>query len=365
MTILILNWRDIKNPSGGGAEILTHEMAKRWVQQKHTVLQISSSFENAKADEIIDGVRYIRKGLWWNVHFYAFFYYLFIFRKSTDVIIDEVHWFPFFSYLYAPKKTVLLVCEVANKLFFNIFPYPIALFWRIIEKIYLIIYKKVPAMAISKSTYDDLVNEGHTRKNLIVLPMGLTIPSKIKHFPKEKIPTIISISRLNKQKGIFDIIESFSLVKKKMPEAKLWLVGSSDKMSIASVKKEILRYNLSKNVKMFGFVSQEKKFELLSRAHLLVSASIQEGWGLTVPEAGLTRTPSVVYNIQGFRDIIENEKDGLLVEKNPDALAKGILSVLKNKEIYERMQIASERKAKSFSWETSSKVALQFLQKHD
>src|SRR5579864_435561 len=127
MTILILNWRDIKNPSGGGAEILTQEMAKRWVEQGHTVIQFSSLFKNAKSKEVIDGVQFIRKGTWWSVHIIAFFYYLFVFKKNTDVVIDEVHWFPFFAVLYAPTKTVALVCEVANKLFYRIFPYPVAL----------------------------------------------------------------------------------------------------------------------------------------------------------------------------------------------------------------------------------------------
>src|SRR5258708_3121351 len=126
MTILILNWRDIKNPSGGGAEILTHEIAKRWVQVGHNVIHVSAAFENAKTKEIIDGIEYLRKGTWWTVHIFACYYYFRYFRKKVDIIIDEVHWFPFFSAVYAPKKTVAFVCEVANKLFYTISPYPVA-----------------------------------------------------------------------------------------------------------------------------------------------------------------------------------------------------------------------------------------------
>jgi len=365
MTILILNWRDIKNPAGGGAELLTHELAKRWVKSGHNVIQFSATFPKGKKEEIIDGVKIIRRGQWWSVQFFAFFYYQFILQKKIDIIIDEVHWFPFFSVLYAPQKTVAFVCEVANKLFYTIFPYPIAAGWRVLEKMYLSLYKNVPTMAISQSTKEDLLVEGHNSSNIIVIPMGLTTPAKIKHFPKEKLPTVIYVARLNRQKGIFEALDAFVLVKNQLPEAKLWIVGSGQSEVLSELKRKIKEDNLNKSVTLFGFVSQEKKFELLSRAHLLISASVQEGWGLTVPEAGLTRTPSVVYNIQGFRDIIENKKDGLLVERNPDALAQGILKVLNNKELYKKMQSASERKAKSYSWETSSKAALQFLQKHD
>src|SRR6266571_4976822 len=128
MKILILNWRDIKNPSGGGAEILTHEMAKRWINSGHQVMQFSSLFKNAKSKENIDGVDFIRKGKWWTVHVFAFFYYH-SHKKNIDVIIDEVHWFPFFAAMYAPGKTLALTCEVASKLLFKIFPYSVALFF--------------------------------------------------------------------------------------------------------------------------------------------------------------------------------------------------------------------------------------------
>lgn len=365
MHILILNWRDIKNPTGGGAEILTHELAKRWVAKGHTVTQISSSFKNAQKTETIDGVQFIRMGKWWTVHILAFFYYFNHLRKQTDIVVDEVHWFPFFSYLYAPQKTVLFACEVANHLFYTIFPLPIAFIWRLFEKFYLAIYKNVPAMAISQSTYDDLVKEGHNRKNLIILPMGLTVEVKIKNYPKEKNPTFIYVARLNKQKGIFDTLEAFSQIKKSIPNAVLWIVGSGDEKVLQEVKAIITKKKITNAVTIYGFVSEEKKFELLAKAHLLMSASVQEGWGLTVPEAGLVKTPSVVYNTQGFKDIIDNKKDGLLTDPTPEALAKGVIKICLDKELYTKMQSEAEKKAKSFSWDTSSERALQFLVTHE
>lgn len=364
MKILILNWRDVKNPASGGAEILTQELAKRWVLLGHEVTQISASFKNAKPVEIIDGVRFIRKGTWWNVHILAFYYYFRYFCKTTDVIIDEVHWFPFFSALYAPKKTVALVCEVANKLFYSIFPAPIAFSWRMLEKIYLVLYKNVPAITISKSTYQDLISEGHVSSNSIILSMGLTAPAKIVSFPKEKVPTLIYVARLNKQKGTFATIEAFAQVKKEIPDAKLWMVGSGDEQMVHDVRQEIADYKLSSSVKLYGFVSEEKKFELLARAHLLISASVQEGWGLTVPEAGLVKTPAVVYNIQGFRDIIESGKDGILVEPRPEILAQRVVNLLKNAEKYKKLQTAAKQKSKKYSWDQSAKDALHFIVDH-
>lgn len=361
MNILILNWRDPKNPQAGGAEQLTHEMAKRWVTAGNKVMQISAMFKNAKKQESIDGVHVIRGGTWWNVHLFACYYYLRYLRDQTDIVIDEVHWFPFYSYLYAPKKTVAFVCEVANRLFYTVFPYPVALCWRLIEKVYLAVYKNIPTMVISQSTREDLVKEGHEIANIIVLPMGLTVPEELKQYPKEKVSTLIYVARLNKQKGIYDVINAFALVCKELPDTKLWIIGSGAEATVAMVKKEIESLHLSRKVQLFGFVSEEQKFELLARAHLLISASVQEGWGLTVPEAGLTKTPAVVYNIQGFKDIIENKKDGILVDRNPNALAEGVINVLKDHSMYKKLQTAAEKKAKEYTWEKTAKVALNFL----
>ena len=363
LRILILNWRDIKNPSGGGAEILTHELAKRWVAKGHTVTQFCAAFPNAKPEEVIDGVTYVRRWRWWNVHILAYFYYVFKARTKTDIIIDEVHWFPFFTALYAKDKTCTLVCEVANKLFYTIFPKPIAFVWRSIEKFYLKIYQNIPAMTISPSTQKDLIAEGHNPKKAVVIPLGITYPKDIKIFPKEKSPTCIYVARLNKQKGIYDTLKAFAQVHKEIPRSKLWVVGSGSDQATEEVQKLTKKLRINKAVQFYGFVSEKRKFELLSRAHILISASVQEGWGLTIPEAGFVKTPSVVYNTQGFRDIVETEKNGILTEPNPAALATGIIRVFNDKSIYSKFSKAIYIKAQSYSWENASSKSLQFLKK--
>jgi glycosyltransferase involved in cell wall biosynthesis len=360
MNILILNWRDIKNPAGGGAEQLTHEMAKRWVKAGHTVTQFSSIFPEGKKKEIIDGVTFIRQGKWWTVHVWAFFYYL-KHKNESDIVIDEVHWFPFFAALYAPQKTIALTCEVATQLLFRIFPYPKALFFAVIEKIYLFFYKRVPTMVISPSTKADLIKTGHQKNNIIVIPMGLTLPKKAKKSLKEKYFTLVSVSRLNAQKGISDVIKAFAIIKHSIPECTLWLVGSGQESYMEKLYKQIEDLQLAESVTLWGFVNEEKKFDLLSRAHLLISASMQEGWGLTVPEAATVHTPAVVYNVQGFRDIITNNKNGILVEKNPQSLAKGVLHVLENKNLYKQLQVSSQAMVRQFSWDNAAEKAILFV----
>lgn len=355
MKILILSWRDIKNPAGGGAEILTHELAKDWTKQGQDVTVFSSKFLGAKPTETIDGVRFIRKGHWWNVHFFAYFYYLNN-RSKFDIIIDEVHWFPFFSAIYAKKKTVALTCETASKLFFTLFPYPIAVFFRMIERFYLYLYKNVPTMTISESTKKDLIREGIDPKKITVLKMGINIPKNLKKYPKEKNPTFIYLARINKQKGIFDAIEAFSIIKSKLENSKFWIVGSGEEGIVKEVKELVKKNGLERDVNFFGFVNDEKKYELLSRAHILIIPSAHEGWGLTVHEAASQNTPSIVYNVPGLRDTVKNGVTGFVVEKNtPEELAKEAIKLIRNTERYSMFLHKTEHMmTNAMSWESAA-----------
>lgn len=361
MRILILNWRDIKNPQSGGAEILTHEMAKQWVKWGNEVIQISSQFLKSKKEETIDGVRVIRIGRWWSVHLLAFFYYQKKLRKSTDAIVDEVHWFPFFSALYAANKTVLLACEVANKLFFKLFPYPLALLGRTCEKIYLLLYQGLPTLAISQSTKNDLVQEGFPERNIIVLPMGVKVPKILPAYSKEKKPTVIYLGRLNKQKGIEDAIEAFGLIQKKMSESVLWVVGAGETSFINKIKKKVKRL-LPRSVKFFGFVPELKKFELLARAHVLLCPSVHEGWGFMTVEAGIVGTPTVAYDVAGVKDVLQNGKLGVIVERNdPRALAKEVVDLLNDRKRYVELTRKLASFKKHVGWENTAKTALKVL----
>jgi len=53
MKILILNWRDIKNPRAGGAEVLTHELAKGWVAAGHEVTFFQASLQKQRKEKVL------------------------------------------------------------------------------------------------------------------------------------------------------------------------------------------------------------------------------------------------------------------------------------------------------------------------
>lgn len=364
MNILILNWRDKMNPRAGGAELLTHEVAKRWVADGHTVTLFCERYHRSAREEVIDGVSVIRKGRWWSVHLYAMVYYFFRFRTSTDVIIDEVHWYPFFSVLYARHKTILLVCEVADKLFFRLLPYPFAFVARFIEKIYFALYRGNPALAISTSTKNSLIREGFEEDRITVIPMGLTIPKSVKNFPKATALTLIVVARLQVLKGIADAIVAFARIQSSIPSARLWIVGGDSEGYQKDLEQIAQTLGVAQRVTFYGRVGDMKKFELLARAHILLIPSVHEGWGLVVPEAASQETPAIGYRTAGVQDVIIDGKTGILVEAGqPEKLAAEVLKLWNDRPRYRRFQNTGMKRALSMNWDATARVALSVLQR--
>ena len=62
MKILVINWQDIRNPLAGGAEVQFHEVFRRIAAAGHSVTLYCSLFEGALNEEVLDGIRIIRRG---------------------------------------------------------------------------------------------------------------------------------------------------------------------------------------------------------------------------------------------------------------------------------------------------------------
>lgn len=368
MNILVLSWRDIKNPKSGGAEILTHEIAKRWTVLGHKVTIFSSIFPNSKKEEVVDGVRFVRAGhpdarfLFSSVHFLAYKFY----KKNPgkfDVVVDEAHGLPFFTPWYVKEKKVVLICEVAGGLWVKMFGPLFGLLGRFTEHIYLrFIYKNIPYFTISNSSQEELVREGVESKNITVLPMGITVPKEIKKTKKEKDPTLIFVGRLSKSKGVEDALGALNQASKKYVKIKLWIVGGGDKDYIKFLEKKAKSLNVSDRITFWGYVSQEKKFELMGKAHILLAPSLKEGWGLIVPEAGFVGTPAIGYDVPGLREVIKNHKTGYLtLSNNTSGLVKSINKILKSKSEYKKLSRAAKKLSLSYNWDNTAKVALKVI----
>lgn len=370
MNILIFSWRGPGHPNAGGAEQVTQEHAKAWISAGHNVTLFTSWFDGAKKCEIIDGVEVVRKGNQIiTVQIFAFFWYLFGRHKNFDLVVDQFHGIPFFTPFFVRCKTLAFIHEVARDVWsMNPWKYPLNIIPTIlgpkVEKfVFRYIYKRTVFLTVSDSTKDDLVNLGIRKQNVNVINNGIITPKLLPNLKKDIIKTAMFLGAIATDKGIEDVIKVFYEMDRKDDQWKYWVVGKAAPLELDRLRKWIDNFNLRDKVKVWGYVSDKKKFELLSRAHILINTSFHEGWGLVNLEANSVGTPVAGYSVHGVRDSVLDGKTGLLVGKGEvRELSSKILKLVQDKLTYEKMCKECLKWSSKFSWEKSGKQSLVLIE---
>ncbi|MHA1617038.1 MAG: glycosyltransferase family 4 protein [Candidatus Njordarchaeales archaeon] len=373
LRILWLNWKDIKHPLAGGAERYTHEICKGLVRKGHRVSLITSYFRGAKKFEEIDGVKIVRLGSLKTVYFLAFCFYMKHLRGRYDVVVEEINGnIAWLAPLYAKEPVVALRHQVEytglKNLYKSVLPYELPLtlatFLYLNEAIYLRLYSylRVPFITVSKSTMRDLINAGVPSNRIHIVPNGTNINpiENIDDAQREKNPTIIFIGRLQRSKGVFEVIKAYKFVKKEVPNAQLWIIGDGYlKPTLEKIAKK------TRGITIFGRVDDRVKEALLKKAHILVAPSVREGWGQVVIEANACGVPVVAYDVPGLRDSILDGKTGALIKDygNTRALAKAIIEILENDALWKELSKNAVNWAKNFSWDKSVDMFERVLEK--
>jgi len=354
MRILWYHWKDITHPSYGGAEVLSHEVSKRLVKKGFDITQFCSSYPSAKKEEIIDGVKIVRDGGKYSVYIKAKNFYKKN-KENFDVIIDEINTRPFLTPDFVTEPVIALIHQLAREVWFYETRFPLNLIgYYFLENYWLRKYRTIPTITVSKSTENDLKKLQFEK--IKIIPEGLSCKPLEKIAIKESLPTLIYVGRFKKTKLPDHAIKSFLEIKKEIKDAQLWMVGDGDRMKI------LQNFAKSNSIKFWGRVSNEKKIELMSRAHLILVPSIKEGWGLVVIEANAMGTPAVAYNVDGLRDSVQNNVNGILTpENNVFSLAESALKLLNDKKKLDEMSQKSLHYARQFSWDITANVFEQYL----
>ncbi|MEM3405626.1 MAG: glycosyltransferase family 4 protein [Candidatus Pacearchaeota archaeon] len=356
MRILIFNWRDLKNPQAGGAELYLNEQAKIWTKKGHKVSWICGGFKNCKKREIIDGIEFIRIGNSFSLYFLAPLMYLKI-RKNFDIIIDAENGIPFFTPLFAKKKKILIIHHIHKDVWKKEKKFPLSLIGYFLEmKLMPLVYKNVRIITVSYSSNEEIKKLFKKEAEIIYNGVNLNkyIPGK-----KAKNPEIVFIGRLKKYKSVDILLKALSLLKKE--NLTTYILGSGDDEKRL---KKITRELKLKNVIFKGFIDEEEKIKRLQKAWIVINPSMIEGWSITNIEANACGTVVIGSNVNGIKDSIINNKTGLLFEYgNYKELAGKIKLLIENKKLRKKLEKNAIKWAKNFSWKKSANKFLEIMKK--
>ncbi len=226
----------------------------------------------------------------------------------------------------------------------------------------------------TKKTYDLFKEKYKVKRNVNIIPTGIDVSRFYKeNIDKEKVNelrrdlklsrfnfNILYVGRIAKEKSIDFLINNFKDIVKKIPRAKLIIVGDGPDM------KELIdlvdKNKLNRNCLFTGKVPWNEVPLYYMLSSVFVTASKSETQGLTVIEAMAASKPVVAINDESFSLVIESYKDGILFNDDKE-YKDAIYKLYKDRKLRDKISLEARKTANNYSDLSYAKKVLEVYKK--
>lgn len=254
------------------------------------------------------------------------------------------------------KKPYLLICHGSDVMAMN---------KGIIRTLKQNALRKASAIATVSNELKRQIKQNFSVSNVTVLPMGVYAADfymRQSKMPCEGCKTVLFVGRLEKIKGVKYLIDAMKEI-----NAKLIIVGDG------SLRKELEKqaFNQERKIMFYGAVNHSQLPDIYASADVFVAPSITlengstEGFGLVLIEAMAAGIPVIGTRTGGIQDIIQDGKNGYLVEeKNSQEIAERVNQLLSNRQLHETISVNALNTALKYDWEKIGDLYLQLIEKY-
>jgi glycosyltransferase involved in cell wall biosynthesis len=211
---------------------------------------------------------------------------------------------------------------------------------------------------LDKKDYERL---GVEKKRLVEIPNGVNTKkytnvskTESENFKRKyniKDNTILTVGRVHKSKGIQYILDAI-----KDLDCNLLVVGPDGGYK-EELEKQIEEYSIRERIIFTGPVSNEELVAAYNVADIFVLASEWEGFGLVAIEAMASGTPVITSNRGALPYLINNNKNGFLIEyKDIEQLKNKIKYLLSNKVKQKNFITEGKKTAQKYDWKSIIKL---------
>lgn len=174
-------------------------------------------------------------------------------------------------------------------------------------------------------------------------------------------PNILFVGRLEKRKGFRHLLRAYRTIKQAIPNARLIVVGAfKDKDKAPFIR--YARATKLRGVHFVGYVSPEEIARYHRTATVFCAPNTGfESFGIVLLEAMAAGLPIVASDIAGFRSVVENNCEAILVPPGDEqALAQALIDLLKDPARRADMSQCGRRKAAQYDWKLIAQRVLNY-----
>jgi glycosyltransferase involved in cell wall biosynthesis len=346
--VVFLSWRDTGNPEGGGAERYLEKMATGLAARGVRVTVFSAAYAGGAPEEVVDGVRYVRRGSKLSVYLQGM--RLLATRRfgRVDAVVDVQNGLPFFSALVTRRPVIVLVHHVHREQWPVVYPGITGrVGWWIESRFAPYLYRRKQYVVVSRATRDELRGLGVRGPRMAVVHNG-TDPVVSVDARKAADPSICVVGRLVPHKQVEHAVDAVLALRPEFPGLRLRIVGGG--WWDAELRRYVEERGGCDTVVFEGHVPEVRKQEIYQESWLMALPSVKEGWGLVVGEAAAHGTPTVAYSgAGGTRESIVHGVSGVLVETREEFTA-ALRALLADADHRRELAEGARRHSVRFSW---------------
>lgn len=346
----VLAWRDLDDRDAGGSEVHADHVMARWQAAGLDVLHRTSAAEGLPPTAVRNGYRVIRRGSRYSVFPRTVAAEITRRMGPYDALVEVWNGVPWFSPVWCRRPRFTIVHHVHGPMWDQILPRPLAGAGRALEtRLAPPFYRRTRVVTPSESTRGELLGLGFRPDMVTAVDNGVDdfFTSTRR---RDDRPTVVAAARLAPVKRFALLLDIALRTRRRVPDLQLRIVGDGPER--AALTDWIARHDAGGWVTLVGHVSREELRHEYSRAWVVASASLAEGWGLALTEAAACGTPAVATDIVGHRSSVVHGVTGLLA--SPDEMPDQLADVLTDPARREQLAAAALARARTLTWDASA-----------
>lgn len=362
--IVVLDYRDLRHPQAGGAEVYVDEIFQRIAAAGHRVTLVCGRHSGAPAEDRQGRLRVRRVGNTATVNIAGARHALALARtERVDIFVESICKLPFLMPLFTRTPVLPVVHHLfGGTIFYQLNPVLATYAW-LYERLIPRCYRGLRVVTVSESTSCDLRRRGLVASRFDEVHNGVDLRRLQQHgfaSPRAR-PILVYVGRLRRYKQIDIALRAFARARLAVPQAEFVLVGKGDDQ--ARLQQLVEQLGIGDAVTFAGYVSEDEKLAWMHRAHALVYTSPKEGWGIATIEAGACGTPVLASDADGLRDAVRHGETGFLIPHRDEAAwAARMAEVMTDAELRTRLGAAGREWAQRFTWDAEAEKMRRIIE---
>jgi glycosyltransferase involved in cell wall biosynthesis len=346
----VLAWRDLDDPDAGGSEVHADQFMRRWADAGLDIVHRTSAAVGLPGNATRNGYAVIRRGSRYSVFPRTMAAEVTGRMGRSDALIEVWNGVPWFSPVWYRRPHLVILHHVHGPMWDQIMPPPLAAAGRLLEaRVAPPFYRRSQTVTPSEATRQELIGLGFRPERVTAVDNGIDsffTPGGV----RASEPLVVAAGRLAPVKRFELLLDAAEQARASVPGLRVRIVGEGP------VRRELVHWmdvhRAREWVELIGHVSRPDLRDHYRQAWVVASASLVEGWGLSLTEAAACGTPAVATDIPGHRCSVIPGVTGVLVPV--EDLGRALADVLRDDRRRSELADAALVRARSLTWDASA-----------